>query len=319
MASSIYLNGIGVALGDAKPIEELAELQADPERLREFRQVGFRHYLASNETVAQLTKRTLVDLLGRSGVAPASIDALIYCSQTLQDEAYFAEVNHVLDQLGLVNAYPIGIHFAYCGNLGSALRVAHSLLACGEAERVIVLTVDTIRSDVRDARFLEPSVAVFSDGAAACILQADEPSPLKVVGGVTQLVDYGLSRVTLKSVYRRRESMSKEYLAYALANCRGRKRAAQRHFSRCELTAKDFRFVVPNNFGNTTMAALAVDIGINPLSVFDGNVASNGHVSSADPLINLRTLTDGVMSPGDRALLFSTGPYTWTYFSVEQL
>ena len=133
-----------------------------------------RYLAAPNETPSDLAFAACQKLFREHDIDPASIDFLLYCTQT-PDYPLPTTACLLQDRLGL------GIH---CGaldfNLGCSgyvygLSLAEGLICSGQAKRVLLVTAETYSKYIVSAdRSLRP---IFSDAAAATVLDAvDSPS-----------------------------------------------------------------------------------------------------------------------------------------------
>lgn len=133
-------------------------------------------YLAEpGETASDLAYQACTKLFAENAIDPASIDFLLYCTQT-PDYPLPTTACLVQDRLGL------GIH---CGaldfNLGCSgyvygLSLAEGLICSGQARRILLVTAETYSKyiDAED-RSLRP---IFSDAAAATLIESVEQPAL---------------------------------------------------------------------------------------------------------------------------------------------
>jgi 3-oxoacyl-[acyl-carrier-protein] synthase-3 len=313
----VFVHGISQVLGEPRPIEELTVLRDDPARLDAFRSMGFVRYRRASMSAAQLGVAAIAKLIEEFAIDPANIDVLLYCSNSLTDPAYYHVFHRALTQMGLANAFPIGLHFTFCGNFGSGVRVALAMLMAAEARSVLVLCADKGAERDDSKRLYEPAVAVTSDGAACCLLSTREGGRLQV-HGTSQLVNHAMSVLSVDDLSLPGKTRSPEFMWYSLASMRGRKQACERALQRFGLTPPDVAGLITNNYGENTAKGFASETGIPLDRVFRDNVAENGHVHTADVLINLKTLMERRRPPiRTTLLLLSTGPYSWGFTAVE--
>lgn len=133
-----------------------------------------RYLAAPGETPSDLGYQACVKLFKEHAIDPASVDFLLYCTQT-PDYPLPTTACLLQDRLGL------GIH---CGaldfNLGCSgyvygLSLAEGLICSGQAKRILLVTAETYSKYIVPAdRSLRP---IFSDAAAATLIDAsDTPS-----------------------------------------------------------------------------------------------------------------------------------------------
>jgi 3-oxoacyl-[acyl-carrier-protein] synthase III len=313
MTLPIHIHGIASALGDPHPINAL-ESFSDPSRGQVFSDMGFREVRSSTTSVANLAGLAMARSLERAPVDPGQIGVVVYCSSSLSDDAHPTELHAVCANLRLHNAYPIGVHLSYCGNLGSGLRVASSLLHVGDAEFVLLVCADKSDGIHDPARLMEPGVGITSDGAACCVLSATRPSRMRL-RAMHQYVDHGLSDIPLEEIYAPRTTLSADFMRYAFQTCSSRRSAAQALLKSAGIEPTDVDTLITNNYGLNTLKTIASDAGVDFDKVFRDNVATNGHVHAADNLINLATCAE--TGRKFNGLLLSTGPYSGTFWLVE--
>jgi len=130
-----------------------------------------RRVVAPGETAADLAYWAARRLLDDRQLDPASIDLLIFASQT-GDYQVPATACVLHERLGLSQncaAFDIGMG---CSSYPYSLSVAHSMLAAGVARRALVLVAEALTPYIHPQdRALVP---LFGDGAAATLL---EPTP----------------------------------------------------------------------------------------------------------------------------------------------
>src|ERR1700674_4882914 len=123
MPAIATISSLCYELGRRCRIDELPEFTARPDLLALLAPAGsgLRYYHESDETPYALARRCAQRTIEDSGVAPASIDAVMFASDSLDDAA---ALGRLLADLELVKAYPINVSLSDCANLPIALRVA---------------------------------------------------------------------------------------------------------------------------------------------------------------------------------------------------
>lgn len=130
-----------------------------------------RRVVAPGETAADLAYWAARRLLDDRQIDPASIDLLIFASQT-GDYQVPATACVLHERLGLSQncaAFDIGMG---CSSYPYSLSVAHSMLAAGVARRALVLVAEALTPYIHPQdRALAP---LFGDGAAATLLEPSD-------------------------------------------------------------------------------------------------------------------------------------------------
>jgi 3-oxoacyl-[acyl-carrier-protein] synthase-3 len=133
---------------------------------------------------AHRTEKSLAELMvavGKPVVGAAEVDLVILCSTRFPGDAWThgGLVGTVLASLGLDCAF-FGLTLNRCTNLVQGLSVAETFVRAGRCRTVLVITADRITDEsTRLERF-----ALFSDGAAACLVAAGE-GEFEILGSAT--------------------------------------------------------------------------------------------------------------------------------------
>jgi 3-oxoacyl-[acyl-carrier-protein] synthase-3 len=125
------------------------------------------------------TRRDLADLaaaagratLRAAGVEPASVDALVLCSTRIPgpSDDHGSFMANVLTGIGLPDIPFYGQGVNRCVNLLAGLDIASAFVLSGRYRRVVVITADAVAGgNAPMSQF-----ALFSDGAASCLVTAD--------------------------------------------------------------------------------------------------------------------------------------------------
>lgn len=317
MSSNVYIHGFGFRLGDSYSIESLSSLSNDPERLERFRDMGFEEFLYSDDSATQLGLDAISACLASTGNREKDIDAVIWCSNTFDDNLAYRNIHRGLRDLGIDNAFPIGIHGTFCGNLGTGIRIARSMINNEEVKDVLIVCTDKNSAFDEKSRLLEPSVAVTSDGAS-CIRLSASVGPLRVLD-VHQVVNHSMADLEIDDIYEGNLQHSPVFMRYSFESFKGRKRAADEFYKKNMSQPDDYRWLISNNYGINTLKGFASEAGIPWEKLFRKNLPKTGHIQSTDNLLNLALLNEeNLVDPDDKILLLSTGPYSWGYWSIER-
>jgi 3-oxoacyl-[acyl-carrier-protein] synthase-3 len=146
----------------------LARLYPDwpPEKILEKTGIASRHIAAPDETSADLAYAAALKLFA-DGVDPASIDYLLFCTQT-PDYVLPTTACILQDRLGLRTAIGALDFNLGCSGFIYGLSLAKGLIETGQARRVLLLTADTYSKLIHPG---DKSVrTIFGDGAAATLI-----------------------------------------------------------------------------------------------------------------------------------------------------
>ncbi len=271
--SPVFLSSPRYVLGEIEePYTAIEDLEARAARYAmpvAPRTWGWGSFFRTARTPVELAVASGNATLDASGAARESVDGLIVCTtsfpRSVDDHAGF--LGTVLDGLGLTSvAFACGMTLNRCNNLLAALHLARSLVRSGSHRLVLVVTADRI---VDEAVRLE-KFALFSDGAASCLVGAAEQGPDAfalvasasaqdtAVLGVRDQIDSRLA-VAVNEELERTTGIPREKIAA----------------------------VLPANLVRPLVTLKERQAGFTPAQLRTGNIERLGHCFAADPLINL--------------------------------
>ncbi|HVB42913.1 MAG TPA: hypothetical protein VNF47_09440 [Streptosporangiaceae bacterium] len=291
----MYLRGASYVLGeqeaDYTEIDNLAELAA-------------RFKLAPNAGLwgwgtIRITKRELRDLAADAGaatlrcaaMAPSSVDAVVLCSNRIPGpaEGHGSFVAQVLAGIGLGDIPCYGVNLNRCVNLLAGLDVARAFVASGRYRAVLVITTDK----VADGADRMSQFALFSDGAASCLVTTDpgvSAAAYELLGCAT-----AQDTATLEWTNQISSDLAREVNDRLLAP-RG-------------LKLGDIAAVAHANLYTPLVAMKERQAGFTADQLYLGNIPRIGHCFAADPLINLVDRAAlGHLAAGDFGLLAASVP-----------
>ena len=317
---AIGIRGVAYALpGQRRSLSDLAllgQLKSEPALLEQF---GFSHvYVADEETPYSLALTAAKTLLDEQNVAPASVDALIYCGTP---SLAFTPAGNVRDAAGrlattqrfsypatrlqydleLDRASTFALDQLACTSLFAAVRLARALVIAGEARRVLCVSSEFFPE-------CAGREAIYNcTGDAACaVLVEDGAERNRIVASM---------QVT-KGYYWDADALTNEIVASYFPTA---KHVIGETLGRAGWSANDVTWVMPHNVSVRSWEILLGLAGIPRERLWCRNVARIGHTLAGDNFINLRdALGDGSVRRGDRLLLFSYGYGAhWTALAVE--
>ncbi|MFI9204912.1 3-oxoacyl-ACP synthase [Streptomyces sp. NPDC053048] len=205
--------------------------------------------------------------LRSAGIAPSSIDLLILCSTRFPSEVdlHGRMMETVMTGMGLADAAFMGITLNRCTNLLSAVHVADAFVRSGRYRNVLVVTTDRIADEsVRMEKF-----ALFSDGAASCVVAAEHSDEAyEVLACATAQTPSELDGANEISADLSR-----------LVN--------DRLLGPLGLTLEDVSGLMHANLFKPLVAMKERLAGFTPAQIYTENIERIGHCFAADPLINL--------------------------------
>lgn len=241
----------------------------------------------SLETLAAESARATLD---GAGAAPADVDCLIVCSTRFPGgpRTHGAFVENVMAATGLGAASFTGLTLGRCANLLAGIRTGQAYVAAGMHRRVMVVTTDRVTDEsVRMENF-----ALFSDGAASCLISADPlgPDAYEIVAGATAQDPAGLDWSNEISSDLARE-------------------VNQRILDDAGMKIGDIQGVLHPNLYKPLVVLKERQAGFTREQLFLDNIPRVGHCFAADPLINLvDRQSAGDLRPRGHYLLASSVP-----------
>ncbi|MGW9552957.1 3-oxoacyl-[acyl-carrier-protein] synthase III C-terminal domain-containing protein [Nocardiopsis sp. NPDC055551] len=225
----------------------------------------------------------------RAGIETDEIDELYLCSTAFPTslESQADLVARVVRGLGLRRASVTGIGLTRCANLLMALRAACAAVDSGQARTTLVITTDRIEYEPHRIE----DFALFSDGAASCVVTADEPGDGFRFGAAAAAQDFTAAEP------------SRRISADLAVEVNERLRRAT------GVEPVDVDRLLHNNLYLPIVSLKELQAGFAPEQLYLDNVTRFGHCFAADPLINLTDLDEaGELRDGGAYLLASSVP-----------
>lgn len=269
---TVFLSAPGYVLGEVEvPHDELPDFA---ERIRAWRMPaqpalwGWGSVRRTHRTVAELAVESGRCTLAAAGVDPAGVDAVVLCCTRFPGgpDTHGAFVAEIMAGLGLPAAAFTGVTLNRCTNLLAGIDLATALVAARRHRTVLVITTDA----TGDERDRQEQFALFSDGAASCLVaaQAHGRPAYEVLGCASAQANADLhwSHEISSDLSR----LVNDELTKATG------------VGSAELAA-----VLPANLFLPLLAMKERQAGFTAAQIDTGNVARLGHCFAADPLINL--------------------------------
>jgi len=306
--TSVFLTAVGYELGEHE--RTLADLTAVPaDTLDGLRELGVERFRVSSRSSTELARASALRTL--AALAPerrGRITHLIHATNSQWDEPAMAEVSEgrLQRSLGLPGAFPVGVSFAYCANLHSALQLGSALIASGTAGDVLVVCADT-RPPGSD-RMVVGRISVHCDAASSVLLTRDPPPGALRLLHTELHIDPDLADVDPGANFLRHMSLFGKGCAHTAARALAAVGTAAGKVSR----------VLPNNYNSRVNRGIAELAGFEVGQVHLDNIPRLGHALASDNLINLAdSLERRPAMPGERLLLLASGPNQWGATVIE--
>jgi len=305
MTTDAYVDVFRFALGQQKlSVDESTAAGRTKTSAADLFEAGFRHHhvCAPTETPYDLAQAAVRQI---DAGTLAAVDAIVYATcipanGNVGDYNSFkqsGDVKHLMDfpasrlqaDLGMDEAFVVGIDQQACTSVFGAIRVARGLLAAEpELEQILCLTADRFPPGA----LYEQAYSLISDGAAACMVSR-APAAYRVVAA-HQLTNGGL--VTADD-----DETVGAYFSYT-------SQLVNALLSKANRTIADVNWVVPQNTNVKAWQILSRLLGIDYDRVSHGSLPDVGHMISGDNLVNMAYLNEqGVVETGDLVLLTMAG------------
>jgi 3-oxoacyl-[acyl-carrier-protein] synthase III len=293
-AGKVRLLGPAYVLGehevDHTAIDNLGELAKRFKLAPKADLWGWGTIRTTSRELEDLAVQTGLDTLRTAGIDPASIDALVLCSNRIPGpaEGHGQFVADVLTGIGLGDIAAYGANLNRCVNLLAGIDLARALVVSGRYRRVLVITTDKVAEGAdRMSQF-----ALFSDGAASCVIAAEAgpASGFELLGCATA-----------------QETASLEWTSQISADLA--KDVNEQLTGAAGIKLGDVVALAHANLFTPLVAMKERQAGFSADQLYLGNITRLGHCFAADPLINLVD-RDGLghLPAGSYCLLASSVP-----------
>lgn len=291
--AAVFLRGPRYVLGEFEVHHTaIANLPARAEELRMVPDAalwGWGTVHRSERSLAELAAETGAATLRAAGIEPGSVDALVLCSTEVPGTSgeHGRFVRDVLGGIGLGDVAFFGLNFNRCVNLLAAIDLATALVAARRFRRVLVITTDRMF----DESGRMAGYALFSDGAASCVLSADPgPGGFQVVG--------------CASAQRTAELEQHNEISSELA-----REVNDALLTPLGMKPGDVAGLMHTNIFLPLLIMKEAQAGFAREQLYPDNVTRVGHCFAADPLINLvDRAAAGHLRPDEHYLLASSVP-----------
>lgn len=287
----------------------LGERAADYTCIDNLSELAVRFRLAPNAGlwgwgVIRTTGRDLEELavdtglatLRAAGVDASTVDALVLCSNRIPGpaEGHGRFVANVLTGIGLHSIPCYGQNLNRCVNMLAGLDVARGFVASGRYRQILVITTDK----VADGADRMSQFALFSDGAASCIVSADIAGTADAsTSGSYELLGCATAQdtATLEWTNQISSDLARE--------------VNDRLLTPAGLKLGDIAALMHANLFLPLVVMKERQAGFAADQLYTANISRLGHCFAADPLINLVDRAAlGHVDEGSYCLLASSVP-----------
>lgn len=302
MSNSVFIKGFSYQLGEiVHNIETYPELKDDYELLSHFQQAGLKEFWVSNSSPLFLAKGAIKKSLNSIETSAKKIDAIFYATSSFWQDDFHSQqsICELMIELGLTQAYPIGITFSFCGNFLIALSTAWQALRSEQFKNVLVITTDKLSDNA--SRIVPPKISIASDAASCCFLSTEE-----------------FSSWSLERPYLHFDSQlgimdaSVQFTDYMQGVAKGITRTISGALNQAQVQVGDINKVITNNYNKWVTPSMLRLGGIESHQVYLDNIPYFGHAGSADVALNLSEFLPSMDGKSaNNLLLLSSGPMMW--------
>jgi 3-oxoacyl-[acyl-carrier-protein] synthase-3 len=303
MTRRAIVTGVGHYLPDRIVENSYFEsfLDTSDEWIRSRSGIERRHFAAEGQTTSDMATRAARATLAAAGRQPDEVDAILLATSTA-DLTFPSAATMVQAQLGMTRGFAFDIQ-AVCAGFVFALANASALIACGQAERVLVIGAEAFSKlmDWSD----RTTCVLFGDGAGAVLLEAGE--------GAGTAEDRGILSTDLHSDGRHRDILyvdggvstgavghlkmqGKEVFRHAIDKLAATAHAAM---DKAGVTSADVDWIVPHQANIRIIQGTAKKMQM-PMDNVIVTVQDHGNTSAASiPLALSVGAERGQIKPGD--------------------
>lgn len=251
---------------------------------------GWGTYRRTTRTTDQLAVAAGAQTLEAAGIEPSVVDALIVCSTQFPGgaQSHGTFVGTVMDGLGLPHAAFTGLTLNRCTGLLAGIDVAEAMVASGRHRTVLVASTDRIADETERLT----TFALFSDGAASCLVAAD---------------GYGDATYEVIACATAQDNRSLDW-ANEISSDLARA-VNEAVLKPAGSTVEDVDGLMHPNLFIPLVVMKEQQAGFAKRQLYTDNVKRTGHCFAADPLINLvDRAAAGQVHPGRLYLLAASVP-----------
>ncbi|WP_084507189.1 hypothetical protein [Nocardia violaceofusca] len=291
----VFMTGVAHTVGDPRPIAGIGPIAAEPGLVDAMHEVGLSYYRHARDSPIEMAAVCIAKTLNQARMPASGIDILMLASSTIGfGQIENTELLQLSERFGLTHATPIGVSAAECANFGTALHLARTLVASGEARTVLLVTTDACTAP--EQRLLRQVNSVVSDGAASCLV-TNEPARIEILATATatnQLIRAATNPDAIAALTRRTLiGLVDEVLL------------------RAKTDRDQIRQVITNNINTEALRFMTLSAGLDHNLSYADNVADFAHVHSADNLLNLQSYLEDGAAPDQIVLTISHAFGTW--------
>lgn len=267
---------------------------------------GWGDFYETKKEIVSLMIDTAKETIKESGISVQDIDCVILCSSSFPNhfQSHLGYCRDILQSLGIENSVCFGQTLNGCGALLSAISQANIFIKAREYENILIVSADKVPEG--DMRL--HSYALFSDGAASCLVS--KPRGIDLKGNDNKYSIQSTSNVQATEFID-------ENAPYNVDIIRDSNDAL---LTQVGLSVEDIKLLCTNNLYLPVVSMKEEEGGLDESLLFQRNILEKGHCFAADVLINLYDACEvGALRPNDVALLAADYPGGRTGLLIKAL
>jgi len=306
MIRNIYLGATEYAAGTRKPLEWRISNHETCKLLRS-ESLGLNEFACYESDILDLAIQSINKSLESSHLSASQIDAVFIVSNFLDSKNNLETswISKFDDVTGLGSAIHYYVGITGCGGFHWAARLAASLIASHDCENIVIVSFDSATYPLRrlyddDKNF----TYVTGDAAASCIFSSRiEKMDFVLKGKINTAFD--AQQVVNPCQETELKIISKLF---------------KDTYIKAQITANQMDHFIGNNYTLNISRLFCQLANIKFSKAFTENISAYAHCFSSDNLINLSSLLSAKrLLPGNKIMLFSTGPFQWGANIIEKL
>ncbi|HUR60310.1 MAG TPA: ketoacyl-ACP synthase III [Opitutaceae bacterium] len=273
-----------------------------------------RRFAGEDESATALAAIAVNHALTQAGMQVGQIDGIIMAT-IIPDQPVPSAASSLARELGIPRALAFDLNAACSGWL-YGLEVGRSLIRCGTAKNLVVVTAELL-SRITNPECQETAF-LFGDGAGAAILtsgegghrlhqmglsgDADQYNAIQRPGGGAMMPWPGAEGTDMEHFYLQMDGAA--VFKHAVI---GFAEQIEQTLKRENLKAEDIAWVVPHQANERILKAVSKRVGI-PYEKFVVTISKYGNTSAASVSMALGwAAEEGVFNDGDRIIFCSVG------------
>lgn|GEM_PF-2730796 len=297
---NIFLSGIQYELGDKKELSSLFEQTDNIDDEEILKNLGLKFFRKSKVSMPSMLVKCAQRTLAESGIDPLTIKSVLFVTSSLQDHSKDKnEIGEMLCQLGLKNAYPVGIFLSRCTNFSIAIQTAMNLIKAEGQDSILVLISDVTSKSPNTPALIPSNVSVSSDAAVSFIVSKTVACTFKVLG---------TEHITNQKMWN--STASAGFVGHFRLFSTALKSLIKRTLDKYNLEQENIKYLITGNYNLSVQRNYASMLGFKNNQLYSKMLPDIAHAFACDQLISMYSIAHHkLLNYDDKLLLLGTGDY----------